>query len=66
MIIVNELSKVMLHDLLEEANGFLITMTGNLSDEKLSLDDSQIRYGLSLVLMESMNRINKAITLLND
>ena len=61
MIIVNE---ARLHDLLDEANGFLVTMTGNLSDETLSLDHGQIRYGLNLVLMEAMNRVREVMGML--
>lgn len=51
-------------DLLNEANAFLSMLTGNLSDNGTSLDDSQTRLGFSLTLIEAMNRIRDAASML--
>ncbi len=52
------------HDLLLEANAFLAMLTGNLSDDGLSLDDSQMRMGFCLTLNEAMGRIEEVARML--
>jgi hypothetical protein len=53
-------------NLLNESAAFLAMLTGNIADEDLSLDDSQIRLGMSLTLIEATKRINTAMCLLGQ
>ena len=52
------------HDLLLEANAFLAMLTGNLSDDGLSLDDSRMRMGFCLTLNEAIGRIEEVARML--
>lgn len=51
-------------DLLNEAGAFLTTLTGNLSDDGLSLDHGRVREGMGLVLIEALKRIDQATAML--
>ena len=53
-------------NLLNESAAFLAMLTGNIADEDLSLDDSQIRLGMTLTLIEATKRINTAMCLLGQ
>lgn len=53
-------------DLLNEASALMTVLTGNLSDESLSLDDGRVRQGMSLILVEVMKRIDAAMATIAD
>ena len=62
----DRVSELLPVNLLNESTAFLAMLTGNIADEDLSLDDSRIRLGMSLTLIEATKRINSAMCLLGQ